>query len=70
MKTNTVFRIIEAAIDCDEERCLRYCSKLYDDINKDANDFSKEEFLSICHAYFHVDEKGWAVQDSLENKEL
>ena len=34
MKTNSIYRIIEAARKGKVEQCLRYCSKVYDAIEK------------------------------------
>ena len=63
MCTNIVFRIIEAAQNMDEDKCCRYASKLYDHLKVEENDFTKDEFLEICHDYFHKEEVSWAVQD-------
>ena len=41
MKTNSIYRIIEAARKGKVEQCLRYCSNVYDSIEKDPSDPDK-----------------------------
>ena len=63
MKTNSIYRIIEAAKKGNVEQCLRYCSKVYDSIEKDSSDPDKETFLTFCRAYFYPESIVWITQD-------
>lgn len=67
MKTNSIYRIIEASRKGRAEQCLRYCSNVYDSIEKDPSDPDKETFLNCCRAYFYPESTGWATQDEGEH---
>ena len=67
MKTNSIYRIIEAARKGRVEQCIRYCSNVYDSIEKDPSDPDKETFLTCCRSYFYPELTGWATQDEGEH---
>ena len=70
MKINSIYRIIEAARKGRVEQCLRYCSKIYDYIEKEPSDSDKETFLTCCKSYFYPESTGWATQDEGEHLSL
>lgn len=70
IKENILFRIIENAINGDEEKLFSYANKFRKEFI-DNPMFDEDTFRKLIHNYLHTEDGNWATMDDrLSNGEL